>query len=192
MIKFVRKKITSKDEFGKGVSLNIDGDEEHKTWFGGFVTLSITALMALYVFLLFRKMILHEEDVLNYIYPDISPEELDEIPMKEVHEMIFFELTTNFRHGDIRNIAHEKIAYNEDFHRSLDVKFEQVDVDLDNEIVSERVKYTEFEARPCTKEDFLEDLKDEEAREKNTAVWEKFENELLLCPETEDKEAMSL
>ena len=90
MLKAVRKKVKKQDEFGKAISLNIDGEESHKTWFGGLLSIIISVLMLVYVFLLFKKMILHEEDVLNYKYPDESPEELGEIPLKEMHEMTFF------------------------------------------------------------------------------------------------------
>ena len=128
MIKKLRKYVTSKDEFGKAVSLNVDGDEEHKTRLGAFFTLAITGLMVVYVALLFKKLINHEEDVMDYRYPDISPEELGEIPLGEVHEIIFFELATNFRHGEFRDDAHHDyndLSWNDiNFHKSLDVKFE--------------------------------------------------------------------
>jgi len=58
----------------------------------------------------------------------------------------------------------------------IDVKFEQVNVDMDNENHEKRVEYKTFEARPCTKEDFQADVEEVEAKKKNKEVWEKFKN----------------
>ena len=90
MFKAIRKRVKKQDEFGKDVSLNIDGEESHKTWFGGAIAIIISGLMCVYVFLLFKKMALHEEDVLNYKYPEKSAEDLGKVPLSEMHEMTFF------------------------------------------------------------------------------------------------------
>ena len=90
MFKFLRKKIKSRDVFGKEISLNIDGDESHKTWFGGFISILISIVMIGYIYLLFKKCITHGEDVMNYIYIDENPEELGQIAFKEINEVIFF------------------------------------------------------------------------------------------------------
>ena len=90
MLKKIRKKIKSHDEFGKEISFNIDGEESHKTWFGGMLSVVITCLMIVYVVLLFKKMAFHEEDILNYKYPDLPLEEIGEVSYKETYEMIFF------------------------------------------------------------------------------------------------------
>ena len=184
-VKYIRKKIKNKDEFGKEVKLNVEGDEAHKTWFGGLLSIVISCLMFVYVFLLFKKMIMHEEDVLNYKFPDESLEEVGEISYKEAHNMIFFQLQTNFRHGSNRLNAHKPILLNEEFYSKVDVKFEQVDVDMENPDHNKRVEYQTFEAKPCTAEDFDitsgtggeregEDEKDEMKKKKE--VWEKFQN----------------
>jgi len=120
-------------------------------------------------------MILHEEDVLNYKYPDESLEDVGEITFKEAHEMIFFQLLTNFRHGENRKGAHKPILLDEEFYSKVDVKFEQVDVDMENADHEKRVEYKTFEAKPCSAEDFQAHTEGE-GKKKNKEVWEKFKN----------------
>ena len=136
MYKYLRKKVKSRDYFGRAISLNVDGEEEHKTWFGGVFSILILIFMLGYTFLMLRKCIDHKEDVMNFAYVDENPAKLGVVSYKELQEVIFFQLTTVPQHGENRykrdlnkDHPHEPIVLNEDFYSKIDVRFEQVKID---------------------------------------------------------------
>ena len=169
MIKKIRKKITSQDEFGKGVELNIDGDEEHKTIYGGIITSTISLLMLVYIGLLLKKLIIRDDDVVQYEYPDESTEELGPIGWKEEHMVkSFIQLNRPHKHGNQKDKAKEKLVLDAEFYQHVEMYFEQVDHNPEAEDKSKRTVYKRYEARPCTNKDYGEDS------EKHKEVEKKF------------------
>ena len=101
-------------------------------------------------------MIYHQADVFNYKFLNgYGLEDLGEVSYKEAHEMIFFQITSNLPHGASRKNAHETdLALDDEFFSSIDVKFEQVNVDMKNSDPKKKVEYKTYEAKPCTQKDF--------------------------------------
>jgi len=151
--------------------------------FGGAVTIIINLLMLGYVIILIRKVITREDDAIQYWYPD-GAAELGEVSYREAYSMMFFQLTTAFRHGEARDGAHQNIEL-EELYQHVDMKFEQIDVDMENEDPAKRVRYTPYEARLCKEEDFGDHPKNREA-------WQRFKNSIILCPDVEKDDDLML
>ena len=147
------------------------------------MTVIINLLMLGYVAVLVRKVIIREDDAIQYWYPD-GAAVLGEVSYKEAYSMMFFELTTAFRHGEEQDGAHQNLDLAE-LYEHVDVKFQQIDVDMDNEDPAKRVRYTPYEARPCKEEDFGD-------HPKNKEVWQRFKSTVILCPDVDKDDALVL
>ena len=76
--------IKSYDFWAYSPEFNIDNKgPSHKTWIGGFFSLIIQLVMYAYLYLLFYKMIMREEDLVQYKFPDIDIEELGVVKLDE-------------------------------------------------------------------------------------------------------------
>ena len=147
----------------------------------------ISALMVVYVFLMFKKCFLHEENVYNYSYPNEPVTDLGKVKFKDVHEVIFFQLQTNFGHGGSHrtDAKDHRIKLDKTFYENVDVKIEQVNIDMHNTDREQRFKVDDFEVRECTLEDFSK-ASDPESKKKNIKIYERFKKDVLLCPRAED------
>ena len=63
--KWITHKIKSQDMFGAPVTLNIDGEDNFKTCFGGFISIIGIITLAIYSFALVDSMINRQETVIN-------------------------------------------------------------------------------------------------------------------------------
>jgi len=84
MLETARKKAKKYDEFGKEVPFNVDREEASKTFFGGSVTIIINILVLLYLVLLFKKVVLKEDDTIQYWYEEVEFEKEGEVSHEEV------------------------------------------------------------------------------------------------------------
>lgn len=59
----IKEKLRSQDMFGHTINLNFNKEgDSHQTAIGGSMSILIRIVMALYVFMNFKKMLLHEDD----------------------------------------------------------------------------------------------------------------------------------
>ena len=82
--------------------------------------------MIVYVYLMFKKCFEHEENVYNYSYPNEPVTDLGKVTYDKVHEVIFFQLQTNFGHGGSHrsDAKDHRIRLDSTFYENVDVKIE--------------------------------------------------------------------
>ena len=74
--------------------------------------------MFVYIVMLFNKLIIRDDDKVNYQYPDVPTEELGEISYKEAYGMMFIELGRPQKYGEEARKAEnilDRVKFDEDF-----------------------------------------------------------------------------
>lgn len=97
--------IKSWDVFGKGVALNIGGEDSYNTWIGGFFSMIIQLMMYFYIYILIKNLATYGNDSVSYLFPDLDIETLGEVNYKKSGIMLFHEILRPFKHGDRTNLV---------------------------------------------------------------------------------------
>ena len=101
--------IKSHDLFGHKVELTFNKDgSEHKTLFGGFVSIFIKTFLLWYTTTLFIKMIFHQDDKITTTNYTQDFEELGYIEMSEIDTVNFYTLVNSKNFEPINYDDHAK------------------------------------------------------------------------------------
>ena len=97
-MKEFKDKVKDQDLFGYKINFNFDRrGETHTTVVGGCVSIFIKIIFAIYIFLCFKRMILHEDDDLKVAYGSQDLEELGDVSLNET-KMLPFWVVRNQKH----------------------------------------------------------------------------------------------
>ena len=127
--------------FGHTINLNFNKEgDSHQTLIGGFFSIFIRLAMFIYVFMNFKKMILHEDDS--------TFTEVNTIDLEEYGEKPFSETEMNMFHV-IRKQKTGALLLNEETARHIDIKYVQYNVDWNKYPDPSYKEVVEFPAKQC-------------------------------------------
>ena len=127
--------------FGHTINLNFNKEgDSHQTLIGGFFSIFIRFAMFIYVFMNFKKMILHEDDS--------TFTEVNTIDLEEYGEKPFSETEMNMFHV-IRKQKTGALFLNEETARHIDIKYVQYNVDWNKYPDPSYKEVVEFPAKQC-------------------------------------------
>ena len=127
--------------FGHTINLNFNKEgDSHQTLIGGFFSIFIRLAMFIYVFMNFKKMILHEDDS--------TFTEVNTIDLEEYGEKPFSETEMNMFHV-IRKQKTGALFLNEETARHIDIKYVQYNVDWNKYPDPSYKEVVEFPAKQC-------------------------------------------
>ena len=127
--------------FGHTINLNFNKEgDSHQTLIGGFFSIFIRFAMFIYVFMNFKKMILHEDDS--------TFTEVNTIDLEEYGEKPFSETEMNMFHV-IRKQKTGALLLNEETARHIDIKYVQYNVDWNKYPDPSYKEVVEFPAKQC-------------------------------------------
>lgn len=133
--------------FGHTINLNFNKEgDAHNTAIGGSFSILIRIMMSLYIFMNFKKMLLHEDDA-NIV--ETNTIDLDEYGLKPYNE------TDMFIYHVLRKQMTGKLLLSADTARHVDIHFKSVQTDWYVYPDPSYVSSIEVPAKACTKEDFL-------------------------------------
>ena len=139
--------------FGHTINLNFNKEgDSHQTLIGGFFSIFIRLAMFIYVFMNFKKMILHEDDS--------TFTEVNTIDLEEYGEKPFSETEMNMFHV-IRKQKTGALLLNEETARHIDIKYVQYNVDWNKYPDPSYKEVVEFPAKQCEVKDFLKNERSE-------------------------------
>ena len=132
--------------------------------------------MAIYVYLIFKKLLKFEDDSLNLEKQGIDLDELDEISYKNSKMFIFYTLRK-------QKGAMEQNFMDPELQRYIHVNFMQRRDNWFKKVGEGRFEKTEIPARMCTKEDFIKVYNDKKIGELKFKEWNGF---YLICPDLDE------
>ena len=171
----IEEKLREQDMFGHTINLNFNKDgDTHNTAIGGSFSTLIRIVMTLYVFMNFKKMLLHEDDA-NIV--EMNTLDLEEYGVKAYNE------TDMFIYYVLRKQLSSKLFLGEETARHVDIFFTSVKKDYYTGISD----IVEVPAKQCTKEDFLKGASENPQAAEYFDTWEGYS---LICPDYDEFELL--